>query len=81
MPPTCNHARHSEPGGINCRGLSVRIRCYRLFEKMFDQIFESCIVQGRKTALKDRTKSEPFSEEQPKIAFCAANVSGENHGL
>jgi hypothetical protein len=47
---------------------------------MFDQIFESRIVPGRKTALKDRTKSEPFAEEQPKIAFCAANVSGENHG-
>jgi hypothetical protein len=52
-----------------------------LFEKIFDQIFEPGIVPGRKTTLKDRTQGAPFLQEQPKIAFCAANVPGENHGL
>src|ERR1700756_3375773 len=80
MPPTCNHAGHSDPGGINCQGLRVRIRCYRLFDKIFDEIFESRIVPGRKTTLKYRTQGAPFLQEQPKIAFSAANVPGENHG-
>ncbi len=81
MPPTCNHARHSEPGGINCRRrrLRVRISRYCLFKEIFDEIFESCVVPGRKTALKDGTEGEPFLQEQPKIAFCAANVPGKNH--
>ena len=79
MPPTCNHARHSEPGGINCRRPCIRIGCCCLCEEIFDEIFESCIVPGRKTTLKDRTQGEPFLQEQPKVAFCAANVPGENH--
>src|SRR6266481_4782801 len=79
MPPACHHTCYSEPSGIDCRRLPIRIRCNRLFKEIFDQIFESGIVPGRKTALKDRTKGEPFLQEQPKIAFCAANVPGKNH--
>src|SRR5882724_6338167 len=81
MPPPCNHTRYPEPSGTDCRRLRIRIRRYRLFEEIFDQIFESCIFSGCKTTLKDRTQSEPLLQEQPKIALCAANVSGENHGL
>src|SRR5258707_11011003 len=80
MPPTGNHPRYSKPGGIDWQFLRVRIRCYRLFEEVVDEIFKPCIFSSSKTTLKNGTKAEPVLQEQPKIAFCTANVPGENHG-
>src|SRR5258708_30727343 len=80
-PPPPPPPRHSEPRGLDCRRLRVRIRRYRLFEEVFDQILESRIIPRRKTALKDRPKRGPVLQEQSKIAFRAANIPGENHGL
>src|SRR5450759_164756 len=79
MPPGRNHTCHPEPSGINCRPIRLLIRCCRLLEEIFDQIFKSRIVPRRETALEDGTKGWPFLHEQPKIAFCASNVPGQNH--
>jgi hypothetical protein len=78
-PPIDNHPCHSEPSGLNYGGFHILIGCGRLFEEIFDQVFESRIVPRSETALEDGTKRKSFSQEQCKIAFCAANVPGQNH--
>src|SRR5450759_2560949 len=79
VPPLHDRARYPKPSGINCQPARFLICCCRLFEKILDQIFETRVVPGRETTLEHRTKGKPVLPEQPKIAFCAANVPSQNH--
>jgi len=80
-----DHSGHSEPSRIDCGLLRVLIiliiliRRRRLLEKIVDQFFKGRIVPRLEAALEDCTKDKPFLPKQTEIAFCAANVSDENH--
>src|SRR5580704_6731563 len=77
MTAVCYHSRHSEASGVDL--LRFVAGNYRLFQKIFDQIFKACIISRRETALKNRVEACPHLPEQSEIAFCTAHVPSQNH--